>query len=271
MPELDARRRRLSVGFFAAALIGGAGPATCRADDDTETGVPRPASAAASGGVARFSLSPPGGAAPAPWAEQRLRDVAPNRFTLVDDDRSTVLQIDTNSSASSLVHPVVGDARAYGRLRWRWKVSAYPANAGFGEKAGDDYAARVYVMFDYPLRKLPLQQRLLLGLARTVYGEDVPAAALCYVIDPRAPAGTVIDSPYTARVKMIVVRSEPRPGRWWEEERDLEQDFARTFGAEHGPGMPPIKAIALASDTDQRGARLQARFGDVQLSGRPGR
>ena len=45
-------------------------------------------------------------------------------------------------------------------------------------KAGDDYAARVYLTFEVPPEQLSPGTRIKLGLARTVYGKQVPDAAL---------------------------------------------------------------------------------------------
>ena len=120
-------------------------------------------------------------------------------------------------------------------------------------------------MFDYPIERVPLGERMMIRIAQAFYGDDVPAAALCYVVDPRAPSGTVFDSPYTPRVKMVVVRSSAEVGRWWLEDRDLARDFERAFGHEHGPAIAPIRAIAVAADTDQTGATLTARFADLVL------
>jgi hypothetical protein len=223
------------------------------------------APSAAAIGLARFSLQAPAGGVPPGWTEQRLRGVAPNRFALVRDETGVVAQIDSASSASSLVHPVDGPGRRATRLRWRWKVSGYPAAERFGDKPGDDFAARLYVLFDYPLDRVPFAERVLLRVARAVYGNSVPAAALCYVLDPRAPAGTAIDSPFTRRVKVVVVRSDAAPGRWHAEERDLSRDFAQAFGDEHGPGVAPVSAIVIAADTDQGGGQVRAWFGDVEL------
>jgi hypothetical protein len=229
--------------------------------------LPSTASAAPAAGGAQpiraFSTAAAGGTLPAPWRVQALRGVVPNRHALVTDEGSTVLEIASGGSASSLLHPL-GPVAA-GRLRWRWKTDAWPSLGGFGTRAGDDFAARVYLMFDYPLDRVPLAQRLLLGAARSLHGEDLPAATLCYLLDPRAPAGTLLESPYTSRVRMIVVRAPARPGGWWEEERDVEADFRRAFGEEHGPGVPPLRAVAVAADTDQGGGALRTRFGDLEL------
>ena len=66
-------------------------------------------------------------------------------------------------------------------------------------------------------------------------------------MDSRAPAGTLIESPYTSRVRMIVVRADARPGAWRQEERHVTADFRLAFGDEHGPGVPRLQAVALAA------------------------
>lgn len=213
--------------------------------------------------ISRFSDAAPDAGLPPPWRLQALRGIVPNRHALVQDAGDTVLEIVSSGSASSLLHPL--DGVAAGRLRWRWKTDAWPMTGGFGSRSGDDYAARVYLMFDYPLERVSLAQRLLLGVARSMHGEDLPAATLCYLMDPRAPAGTLLASPYTSRVRMIVVRADARPGAWRQEERDVAADFRLAFGDEHGPGVPKLRAVALAADTDQGGGRVTTRFGDLEL------
>jgi hypothetical protein len=219
-------------------------------------------------GLTPFSRFPPASALPAPWREQTLSGIRPNRVSLVRDEGRTVLQFDSDASASSVLHPVgVAQAQAT-RLRWRWKTSGYPQDRWFGEKRGDDFAARVYVLYDYPLNRVPLPQRLMLGMARSLHDPELPAATMCYLLDPRAAQDTLIESPYTSRVRMIVVRSTRTTDRWWDEERDLTADFTRAFGAEYGAGAAPIRAVVVAADTDQTGTRLVTRFGDVSLETR---
>lgn len=58
-------------------------------------------------------------------------------------------------------------------------------------KDGDDYAARVYVAFDLPDDALSWQTQIQLGLARQLYGDQVPDATINYVWDNRYPVGLV--------------------------------------------------------------------------------
>jgi hypothetical protein len=259
-----ARRALLGHGVHAAALTLAMPPALALATDTSASASASPGSIPASV-PALFSSQHPGDSPPAPWTAQALRGIPPNAHALVEDAGVTVLEIRSSASGSSLLHPLGGGAARARFLRWRWKTDGPASRERFGGKAGDDYAGRVYLMFDYPLDRVPLGQRLLLGAARALHGEDLPAATLCYLLDPRAPAGTLIDSPYTSRVRMIVARSSVRTGVWWDEERDLAADFRRAFGDEHGPGLPRLRAIAVAADTDQGGASLRTRFGDLLL------
>ena len=77
------------------------------------------------------------------------------------------------------------------RLAWSWRTDAWPSGTGpLGEKAGDDFSLRLYLFFDHPIERVPLADRLLLRLARSLHDPRLPAASLCYVADPRAPAET---------------------------------------------------------------------------------
>lgn len=219
-----------------------------------------------------FSAMPLGEPSGSHWREQRLSGVTPNQWTVLDEAGNRVLRSRSARSASSLMHVLptplaVGQPRSRLLIHWRWKVSGFPAGAEFATRAGDDFAARVYVMFDYPLQKISAGQRLLIRMARTIHGDDVPAAVLCYVWHPQAAANTLVDSPYSSRVKMIVARSSSRSGVWYEEQRNLVADFQRAFGEEFGAGIAPVRAIAVASDSDQTGSEFESWFSDVRLTG----
>lgn len=208
---------------------------------------------------------------PAGWREERLRGIPPNGHELIDDEGRTVLRIASQRSASSLMWRFETPLRA-ARLAWRWRLDAWPAaaaGASLADRSGDDFGLRLYLLFDYPMNRVPTADRLLLALARAVHGPGLPAATLCYVADPRAAPGSVLVSPYSSRVRTMVLRSGPRPGPWWNEDRDLPADFQRAFGAEHGPGMPPVAAVALAVDTDQAGGEVSGFFGDLLWGAAP--
>ncbi len=192
---------------------------------------------------------------PAPKAQD-------TRYTLVRDDGRTVVKAEADHAMSGLTHAVRVDIRQFPLLRWRWKISAPLKSADMTTKSGDDYAARIYVIFDYPLEKLPFGTRAKFKLAESLYGQKIPTAALNYVWDNRQPVGTIQPNTYTDRARMIVAQSgAARAGQWVTETRDLAADFRAAFGEE----APDIVAVALATDTDNTGESAIAWYGDIEF------
>ncbi|MBC9071258.1 DUF3047 domain-containing protein [Thauera sp. CAU 1555] len=217
--------------------------------------------------IAPFSLAAPGATPPAPWQHQPLPKVErENRFTLVEDTpggrAQTVLRIDSEAAASTLAHPLSVDPGERPWLSWRWKVSAPVAGSDFRRKEGDDYAARVYVLFDYPVERLSFGERAAIALARVLHGAELPTAALAYVWGTAQAAGAIGPNPYTDRVRMVVVDSGAvRAGQWVGVRRNVAEDFRAAFGEE----APPITGIAVAADTDNTGEAVTAWFEDLRL------
>lgn len=183
-------------------------------------------------------------------------------YALVQEDNRTVLKAYATASMSGVIHPVKVNVRDFPLLRWRWKVAGPVKSADLTTKQGDDYAARVYVMFDYPIDKLPLGTRAKLKIAESVYGQKIPTAALNYVWDNRSTIGTIQANAYTDRARMMVLQSgSARAGQWMTETRDLAADFRIAFNDD----PPDIVGVALATDTDNTGETATAWYGDLEF------
>jgi hypothetical protein len=217
---------------------------------------------------APFSAMKPGAALDPGWSPVTLPKVPPPAFDLVADEGVTVLRSTAAAAAGTVTFALASDVATRPMLRWRWKVDRVVEKADLATKAGDDFAARVYVFFDVPPDALPLGARMKVFLARSLYGKPVPTAALCYVWDNRHPPGTTRWNPYTDRVRTVVLRSGGA-GAWAAESRDLEADFREAFGAGWPGPVPRVTGIAIGNDTDQTGERATAWFGDFRLEPRP--
>jgi hypothetical protein len=213
--------------------------------------------------VATFSALQPGAALPPDWAPLQTAGIsAHTRYTLINDSGVTVLRADSSASASGLSRQLRIDPAEHPWLRWRWKINNIVAQADLRTKAGDDFPARLYVMFDYPLEKLPFVERNKLRLARALFDPNLPAATLCYVWDGNAPAESVAPSAYTDRVRLIVVESgTARVRQWVDFERNIVRDFRTAFGED----APPVSGIAIMTDTDNTGAAATSFFGDISF------
>ncbi len=209
-----------------------------------------------------FAPLQPGETLGAGWRLITLPGVEPTRFAWVEQAGGRLLRADAAASAASLARAVHRDLGEDARLEWRWRVDRVVARGDVHRPQGDDFAARLYVMFDYPTESLSLLARTRLNIARWLYGQHVPAAALCYVWGNREPLETRAWNAYTDRVRMIVLRNaDSGVGDWAVERRDLAADYREAFG---GP-PPPVAAIAIGADTDQTGETVTAWFGDIHL------
>lgn len=162
-------------------------------------------------------------------------------YALVASERGTVLEATADGSASGMFREIETDAVATPLLEWSWWIERPVTVDDVRAQEGDDFAARVYVVFDG-------------GWAfwRTT--------TLVYVwADGDAPDDSWAN-PFTAQARMFAVR---RGGgaRWYQERRDLEADYREAFGK----APPPIVAVAVMTDTDQTGTRARARYADIRL------
>jgi hypothetical protein len=218
--------------------------------------------------IAPFSASQPGEILPPGWRPITLPYGRQAQFSLVRDEGRTVLQVRSDDAFGTVAHSVSADPGSTPILAWRWKVDRALESANLETKEGEDFAARVYVSFDYPLQELSLLTRAKLRIARALYG-DVPAAAICYVWDGRHVPGTSAWSPYFDHVRIIVIESgNARAGRWVEERRDVDADFRAAFGERLKGPTPRIVAVVAGNDSDQVHESVTAWFGDFKLEPR---
>ena len=83
-----------------------------------------------------------------------------------------------------------------------------------------------------------------------------------YVWSATEPVGTVIPSPRSAHVKMVVVASGAASvGRW----EALSRDYARDFLEAFGHPAPRLAGVAVLSDADNTGESGEALYGDIRL------
>lgn len=196
------------------------------------------------------------------WRVLSIPGIASARFAIAEEAGQRILEVEADKAAATLAAGASVDPAALPRFNWRWQVNRVVEKADLSQKSGDDFAARVYVFFDVPLEDVPFFDRMKILFARTFYKAEVPTAALCYVWDNKHAPDTRVWSPYTSRVRIIVLQSgNTRAGQWVTESRDVAADFREAFGRT----APRITGIALGADTDQTGERVVARFAEPRF------
>ena len=208
-------------------------------------------------------FQPGSGAVPAPWTVIQLdKKVAPTRYRLDVWDGVPAIRAEANASMALMARPVNVDLQATPVLCWRWRIGGVVKSADIATKQGDDYAARVYVAFGLPESALSFGTRAKLGLARAIFGDNVPDAAVNYVWDNTHPVGTRAPNAYTDRAQMVVLQSgNQQAGQWVNERANVLNDVRQAFGT----SQARVTLLAVASDTDNTGETAEAGFADLHF------
>ncbi len=170
------------------------------------------------------------------------------RYRIVEAGGTRVLEAESDGAASSLYLEREIDLAARPVLEWRWRIEAPLRVPDERVRAGDDFAARVYVVAPGEgLFALPI--------------------AISYVWSGSAPVGADWPNPFTSKVRMVAVESgSARAGAWRSYRRNVREDFLRLFGREVGE----LEGVAVMTDADNSRQRARAWYGDILLRGEGG-
>jgi hypothetical protein len=167
-------------------------------------------------------------------------------YMLVSDNGKTVLKAHSRDAASGLIKKVDLDPKSTPILRWSWKVDHTLTREDVTKKTGDDFAARVYVVFP----------RVFFWRMR----------AINYVWAAKLPQGSAVPSPYTANAIIVAVESgDGKAGTWVSEHRNIYEDYRKFFGEE----PPRLGGVAIMTDTDDTKDEATAWYGDIFLESAP--
>jgi hypothetical protein len=214
-------------------------------------------------GADEIRLSTPGSD---DWRPLAFRGIAnQTRYTLESFEGMEVAKAESNCGASGLVLRL--DAIRLDQtplLSWRWRVDRGLDLTQEQTKAEDDFAARVYIMFELDKSRASTLQRLRHRVAKLIYGEDIPGSALNFVWTSRLLAGTVWDNPFEPSAKMIALAQGANTG-WRTETVDVAARYRELF---HAP-IPPLLGLAIMSDSDNSCQSTEAHFADFKFLGLP--
>lgn len=171
------------------------------------------------------------------------------RYHLIDCADQPVLEAVSDDSASVLSRSVVEvDLEVTPWLHWSWKVSEPLPPHEERTKAGDDFAARLYLGFA--------------GL----FG-FIGRHSLSYVWSTTEAVGAYWDNPFIPRIRYMTARSGPPYRQWFQEKRNVLEDYREVYGKD----PRPVTKFGLMTDSDryQGGLRAAARYADIYFSNSP--
>ncbi|MBI5483123.1 MAG: DUF3047 domain-containing protein [Deltaproteobacteria bacterium] len=175
------------------------------------------------------------------WESRSFKGLT--EYRLVQEEGSTVIKATSTNAASGLIKRIRFSPLKYRYLRWSWKISHTIQGGDEMSRSGDDYAARVYVIFP---GRFFWQTR-----------------AINYIWANRLAKGASVPNAYSANAMMIAVETgNGLAGKWQAEQRDLIADYRLLFGEE----PPEAEAIAIMTDTDNTGGSAEAWYGEITIA-----
>jgi len=211
--------------------------------------------------IGTFSEQNPDQARPDEWTSISFSDIeTKTTYDLVRADSGTVVRARSDGGASGLATERRLDLTDYPILEWRWKVDGVVEEGNARTKDGDDYAARLYVTFDYD--DLGVADQVRLRALRLLGYDEIPTRALNYIWANRVERHTILENAYTDWVMMVAVRSgTEHAGTWVTERRNVLADYRAAFGGD----PPPVNGVALMTDTDNTDGKATAYYGNIRF------
>lgn len=165
-------------------------------------------------------------------------------YQLVTIDKQRVLKAVADNSASALYRKIDINLLQTPFLNWSWRVENIYASINQKIKAGDDYPARIYVVFSNG--PFPWQTR-----------------ALNYVWSSNRDPDTYWPNPFTEKAVMIPLQQGSEGvGQWHHERVNVVEDYYRVFGEP----VDSAVGVAIMSDSDNAGGRAEAYYGAITFS-----
>lgn len=174
------------------------------------------------------------------WEERSLE--GKTVYQVTREDAEYCIKATSRASASALYYRIEYDTREYPILKWRWKVSRVLSKGDALKRDGDDYAARVFVVFPSPV--------------------SWKGSVLVYVWASKLPKGQAVTNSHNSNFMMVAVESgSGGVGDWKEEQRNVYEDYRKYFGGE----PPKAGAIAIMTDTDNTAEQATAWYGPIWI------
>lgn len=155
----------------------------------------------------------------------------------------------SNKACSALYYRLKFKLDQYPLLSWKWRVLKFPdLSSVLEEKDKDDYAARIYVVFPF------------LSFSSSKFIE--------YVWAENIPVGTIMKSPASSNVRLIVARNnKATDDEWANESRNVYEDYVKAFGEK--PRLS-VGAVAVMCDADNSKTEAESLFDDIVISTQEG-
>jgi hypothetical protein len=185
---------------------------------------------------------------PGNWKPQNWGTPNYQSFQIVDDDGHRAMHMKSANDGSTINREIQNKVHLKNTpiLEWQWKALVLPKGANSCNKATDDQAAQVFLLWPR-------------------FPKEVRSRIIGYVWDTTQPAGTICKSEKTGMVTYIVVHSGTADlNKWVTEQRNVVEDFKKVYGEE--PDDPAVLSVAI--DSNDTNTTSEAMIGAIRFKAR---
>jgi hypothetical protein len=187
----------------------------------------------------------------------------PTKYIIHKDSTMTYLKMISQSSASGLIYKHHYNPNEYPILTWRWRVENIIYDADGKTKSGDDYAIRIFVMFDDDSVEISFWTSIRNSAIKLLYGTEPPETSLCFVWANIIYDDKYFDNPYSETVKMIPVEmGKSKTKNWYTHNVNISNLYREIFNR----SCPTSAKIAIMSDTDNTGSNTLVYLDYIKVS-----
>lgn len=142
-------------------------------------------------------------------------------------------------------------------LSWKWRVQTLPKGGDERYQHSGDSAAGVYIIF--PSLFKPEKLKNSWGLKVPV-PDSMKPECIKYVWSSTLPRGTVTESPYSGKTRIVVLESgNSSQPQWITEEVNAYEDYKKLFQKE----PEEVRAVGILTDADDTSSEAAADYDDI--------
>lgn len=187
-------------------------------------------------------------------------------YTLVTDGDMPHIKAVSNNSASGWKYLIDIDPKEYPIIEWQWKIDGVLKDGDMTKKDGDDYAARIYITYEYNRKDLPFGERIKYGAMKTFTSFDIPLRSMNYVWANKAKVGYAQENVFTNWVRMVATESgNNKAGTWVKSTANVYDSYKDAFDEE----PKNITGVAIMTDSDNSKGSATAYYGNIVFKKAP--
>ena len=184
-------------------------------------------------------------------------------YEIGEEENNYFLKARTKDRGSIIAKACNYHLKEFPVITWRWRALLLPEGADERYKRSGDSVAGIYIIFPSIINP---------GRFNSKWGSIIPVPdslkpeCIKYVWSASLPIGTVIDSPYAKKTKIVVLQNGTSPlNTWVTEEVNVYEDYKRLFSKE----PDEVQAVGILTDADDTSSEAMADYDDIFLKKSP--